>query len=85
MTAPFGERHGGRIDTDAIRADVLLSEILPARHGIPLKRAGKEWKTTCPFHADKTASFTIRNGSKGHEEFKCFGCGVNSGAASMET
>jgi len=37
----------------------------------PLKKAGASWKGLCPFHTERTPSFTV-NGDKGF--FKCFGC-----------
>lgn len=39
----------------------------------PLKKAGAGIKGLCPFHQEKTPSFTV-NRDKGW--FKCFGCGV---------
>ena len=39
----------------------------------PLKKAGATWKGLCPFHQEKTPSFTV-SPDKGF--FKCFGCGV---------
>ena len=39
----------------------------------PLKKAGVAWKGLCPFHQEKTPSFSV-NRDKGF--FKCFGCGV---------
>lgn len=39
---------------------------------IPLKKSGNNYKARCPFHDEKTASFTV-NESK--QIFKCFGCG----------
>jgi len=39
---------------------------------IPLKRAGKDYKACCPFHAEKTPSFFV---VPAKQIFKCFGCG----------
>ena len=36
-----------------------------------LKKAGKYWKACCPFHKEKTPSFTV-NPDKGY--YYCFGC-----------
>ena len=40
---------------------------------VPLKRAGTSYKGNCPFHNEKTPSFTV-NPEKGF--FHCFGCHV---------
>ncbi|MBW3553899.1 MAG: DNA primase [Gemmatimonadetes bacterium] len=50
------------------RADIV--EVI-GEH-VQLKRAGKEFKALCPFHAEKTPSFYVVPG-KGF--YKCFGCG----------
>ena len=43
-----------------------------ASEHVTLKRTGKRWVGLCPFHAEKTPSFTI---SPDLGLFKCFGCG----------
>ena len=39
--------------------------------GIPLRSAGRNYKALCPFHDEKTPSFTV---SSEKQLFKCFGC-----------
>jgi DNA primase len=60
-----------RLDLDAIRE----AHPLPAVAGavVKLRRAGAEWKACCPFHSDRSPSFTIYSGG---QRFQCFGCGV---------
>jgi DNA primase len=61
-------------DVEAIKASHRLSDIA-AKH-IKLERNGNEWRGCCPFHNEKTPSFTIF--VKGAEErFHCFGCGAD--------
>ncbi len=40
---------------------------------LPLKRSGRNFKSLCPFHAEKTPSFSV-NPEK--QIFHCFGCGA---------
>jgi DNA primase len=54
---------------DEIRARVDLVDLVGAV--VPLKRAGERWKGLCPFHQEKTPSFTVN--PKLHL-FHCFGC-----------
>ncbi len=39
---------------------------------VQLKRVGRTWKALCPFHQEKTPSFTV---NPDRQIFKCFGCG----------
>ncbi|MDP6993697.1 MAG: DNA primase, partial [Woeseiaceae bacterium] len=55
------------------RADVV--EVVGRR--VQLKKAGKEFKACCPFHDEKTPSFTV-SPSKGF--YHCFGCGQHGNA-----
>lgn len=62
-----------RIDTDAIRREYSLPSVV-AGTGIKLLPAGREFKACCPFHADRSPSFTIFSGGA---RFHCFGCGAS--------
>ena len=58
------------IDDLLDRADI--TQIIGER--VKLKRAGREYKGLCPFHNEKTPSFTV-SPAKGF--FHCFGCGAH--------
>lgn len=58
------------------RVDIV--EVIDQR--VPLKKAGKEHKACCPFHSEKTPSFTV-NAAK--QFYHCFGCGANGNAISF--
>ena len=57
---------------EEIRTRVRVSEVVG--RAIPLKRAGREFHALCPFHKEKSPSFTV-NDEKGF--FHCFGCGAH--------
>ncbi|MCC7259137.1 MAG: DNA primase [Gammaproteobacteria bacterium] len=61
------------IDELLQRADIV--EIIGSR--VPLKKAGREYKACCPFHGEKTPSFTV-SPTKGF--YHCFGCGAHGTA-----
>lgn len=60
---------------DELRARTLLSALIGRT--TKLQRAGREWKACCPFHNEKTPSFTV-NDEKGF--YHCFGCSAHGDA-----
>ena len=44
---------------------------------VPLKRAGANFVACCPFHGEKTPSFTV---SQSKQFYHCFGCGAHGSA-----
>ncbi|KAA3627057.1 MAG: DNA primase [Proteobacteria bacterium] len=55
------------------RVDIV--DVIDAR--VPLKKAGRDHKACCPFHQEKTASFTV---SAEKQFYHCFGCGAHGNA-----
>ncbi|HZF17732.1 MAG TPA: DNA primase [Steroidobacteraceae bacterium] len=55
------------LDELVARTDII--EVIGSR--IPLKKAGREYKACCPFHGEKTPSFTV---SPDKQFYHCFGC-----------
>jgi DNA primase len=58
------------LDELVARSDIV--EIIGAR--VPLKKAGRAYKACCPFHNEKSPSFSV---SPDKQFFHCFGCGVS--------
>ncbi|GGB60455.1 DNA primase [Blastomonas aquatica] len=65
---------------DELRSRITLSSVI-GRH-VKVQRAGREFKACCPFHNEKTPSFTI-NDDKGF--YHCFGCGAHGDAIRFMT
>ena len=65
----------GRIPQPFIDDLVSKTDIIEViEHYVPLKRAGKEFKACCPFHDEKTPSFTV---VPDKQFYHCFGCGAH--------
>jgi DNA primase len=47
---------------------------------VPLKKGGANYSACCPFHSEKTPSFTV---SPAKQFYHCFGCGVHGNAISF--
>ena len=64
------------IDDLLARTDIV--EVVGSR--VPLKRQGKEYAARCPFHDERSASFTV---SPTKQFYHCFGCGAHGTAISF--
>lgn len=61
------------IDDLLSRVDIV--DLIDAH--VPLRKAGKDYKACCPFHEEKTPSFTV---SQDKQFYHCFGCGAHGSA-----
>ncbi|MBU6389364.1 DNA primase [Patescibacteria group bacterium] len=57
-------------ETEQIKDRLPIEQLIGSY--VPLKKAGRIFKACCPFHNEKTPSFTV---SPERGIFKCFGCG----------
>ena len=64
------------IDDLLNRVDIV--EVIDSR--VPLKKKGKEYSACCPFHSEKTPSFTV---SQNKQFYHCFGCKATGSAISF--
>jgi DNA primase len=87
VIAACGARHredSGENARVPLLADDLIDQINAANDivdvvgsYVTLKRAGAVWKARCPFHEEKTPSFSV---NPQRQMFKCFGCGAGGGS-----
>ena len=67
-----------RIKDSSVEAVKSAAEILPlVEDYVRLRKAGGTYKGLCPFHQERTPSFTV---SPARGTFKCFGCGEGGDA-----
>jgi DNA primase len=64
------------IDDLLARTDIV--ELVGSR--VPLKRQGREYSARCPFHDERSPSFTV---SPTKQFYHCFGCGAHGTAISF--
>src|SRR5690606_21221202 len=64
------------IDDLLARTDIV--EVISSR--VPLKRQGREYAARCPFHDERSPSFTV---SPTKQFYHCFGCGAHGTAISF--
>lgn len=67
--------HIPRSFIDDLLARVDIIDLIDAR--VKLKKQGKNFGACCPFHNEKTPSFTV---SQEKQFYHCFGCGVHGNA-----
>ena len=60
-------------DIDRAKSDIV--EVI--RRNLPIKKTGKNWSACCPFHQEKSPSFSV---SEDKQIFHCFGCGASGDA-----
>ena len=58
-------------DIERLRDTVSLVDVVQSY--LPLRRVGRNWVGLCPFHAEKSGSFNVREETK---RYRCFGCGA---------
>ena len=56
-------------DIERIRSGVSIVDVI-GQH-VQLKRTGRNWVGLCPFHAERTPSFNVREETG---RYRCFGC-----------
>lgn len=61
-----------QIDVDELKSRISMVDLVTAC-GVEMKKQGNEYKGLCPFHSERTPSFTVTP-AKG-EAYYCFGCG----------
>ena len=63
---------GGRMNDDWLERVREASDLVEiVGQTVPLKRVGRNWVGLCPFHAEKTASFSV---SAERQLYHCFSC-----------
>ena len=58
-------------DLERLRGSLVLSDVV--QQYVALRRVGRNWVGLCPFHAERTGSFNVRDETG---RYRCFGCGA---------
>ncbi|MFM8342452.1 MAG: DNA primase [Methylomonas sp.] len=64
------------IDDLLVRVDIV--DLIDSR--VPLKKVGSNFVARCPFHTEKTPSFSV---NRSRQTYHCFGCGAGGNAISF--
>lgn len=65
---------GQSYDIAAVKAGLPFLDLM-AKEGIVLRKSGANWVGSCPFHAERSASFTVHGPKFDHGH--CYGCSWN--------
>ncbi len=77
----MNHQKGGLLTDDFIRSLLEKTDIVQLVHqSVPLKKAGTNYVACCPFHNEKSPSFTV---TPNKQFYHCFGCGVSGDAISF--
>ncbi|HEY8010591.1 MAG TPA: DNA primase [Rudaea sp.] len=60
---------------DELLARIDIVDVIEQR--VPLRKAGRDWSARCPFHDERSPSFTV---SPAKQFYHCFGCGAHGSA-----
>jgi len=60
---------------DELLARIDIVEVIEQR--VPLRKSGRDWSARCPFHDERSPSFTV---SPAKQFYHCFGCGAHGSA-----
>lgn len=69
------QRRFGPQEIERIRLETPLEEIVSRQ--VKLQRRGREWLGLCPFHSEKTPSFTVVPAGAQRAFYHCFGCSAH--------
>jgi DNA primase len=58
-------------DLERLRSTVSISDVVQGY--VALRRVGRNWVGLCPFHAERSGSFNVREETG---RYRCFGCGA---------
>jgi hypothetical protein len=79
---PQKPKFGPYLDSRQIQHLKQDAGIQPYRQRLTLKRTGEKYQARCPWHNDRSPSFSIFKGNDGDYHFHCFTCADNRGGAS---
>ncbi|ALP52133.1 hypothetical protein Tel_02675 [Candidatus Tenderia electrophaga] len=60
---------------DELLSRIDIVDVIDSR--VPLRKTGRDYQARCPFHEEKTPSFTV---SQTKQFYHCFGCGAHGSA-----